>query len=69
MPQAGRTRDLSVRTVEDSTCLRPHGHWDRLNLLDDTKKNREALLEDIRRLTQLNKVHVHVSRMKDNIII
>jgi hypothetical protein len=24
-----RTRDPSVRGVEDSTCLRPRGHWDR----------------------------------------
>jgi hypothetical protein len=25
-----RTRDPSVRAVEDSTCLRPRSHWDRL---------------------------------------
>jgi hypothetical protein len=25
-----RTHDPSVRAVEDSTCLRPLGHWDRL---------------------------------------
>jgi hypothetical protein len=25
-----RTHDPSVRAVEDSTCLRPRGHWDRL---------------------------------------
>jgi t-SNARE complex subunit (syntaxin) len=24
-----RTHDPSVRSVEDSTCLRPRGHWDR----------------------------------------
>jgi hypothetical protein len=25
-----RTHDLSGRAAEDSTCLRPHSHWDRL---------------------------------------
>jgi len=24
-----RTHDPSVRAVEDRTCLRPRGHWDR----------------------------------------
>jgi hypothetical protein len=26
-----RSHDPSVRAVEDSTCLRPHGYWDRLH--------------------------------------
>jgi len=28
-PSGIRTRDSSVRAVEDSTCLRPRSHWDR----------------------------------------
>jgi len=27
-----RTHDPSVRAAEDSTCLTPLGHWDRLTL-------------------------------------
>jgi len=30
-PSGIRIREPSVRTVEDSTCLRPRGHWDRPN--------------------------------------
>jgi len=26
-----RTHDSSLRAVEDRTCLRPRGHWDRLS--------------------------------------
>jgi len=28
-----RKHDPSFRAVEDSTCLRPRGHWDRLLVL------------------------------------
>jgi hypothetical protein len=30
-PSRIRTCDPNVRAAEDSTCLRPRGHWDRLN--------------------------------------
>jgi hypothetical protein len=29
-PSRIRTCDLNIRTTEDSTCIRPLGHWDRL---------------------------------------
>jgi hypothetical protein len=34
-----RTLDPIVRAVEDSTCLRPRGHWDRLHYILNTFLN------------------------------
>jgi len=37
VPSGIRTHDPSVRAVEDSTCLRPRGHWVHLHFTKESK--------------------------------
>jgi hypothetical protein len=42
-----RTHNPNVRAVEDSTCLRPRGHWNRLQIyLNINSKNLEYYVND-----------------------